>query len=432
MKALIHAALYDFHTFHKDAYVLFDEIIHEVGPMGAFPGAEEIYDCSGCVVLPGFVLGHGHIYSTFSRGWSTPFSPQTFTELLEQMWWKLDRSLNRESIYYSGLVSGVEFIKNGITTVIDHHASGAQIKGTLKELEKSICDRMGLRGIFCFETSDRFPLEKCIEENIRFAGETRDKKSAGLFGLHASMTLSDESLKKIAEASKGLPIHIHVAESLEDVEDCKEKYKKSIIDRLESFDLLRPDSLLAHCTHITDQEVKQLSQREVVIALNPTSNMNNGVGLPDYKDMRENKISAILGNDGLGFDLTRDMENFVYAMHHKYENPIDISIEDLKNLIKDAYAYAGKLLKCNLGRIEKGYEADLQVIPYIPPTICEEENIFGHFFYGMISSFHPRDVWCGGERRLANYEVQEDVVTIYEEARKISKKLWDTIKGGKS
>jgi len=170
--------------------------------MKSFKGASQIIDAKKNLVLPGFAVGHTHIYSTFARGLNLPFNPLNFKDILNQLWWKLDSKLGERENYYSALISGIEFIKNGVTTVIDHHASGLQIKGSLKTLKNALCDEIGLRGIFCFETSDRFNIDECIEENLDFLC-TRSEMHAGIFGLHASLSLSDDTLEKISKLYKG-------------------------------------------------------------------------------------------------------------------------------------------------------------------------------------------------------------------------------------
>ncbi|TCK97751.1 cytosine/adenosine deaminase-related metal-dependent hydrolase [Natranaerovirga hydrolytica] len=426
MKALINANVFDFESYVENQYILFEKEIIETGPMKDFVGADKVYDCQGSLVMPTFVLGHTHIYSAFAKGWITPFAPNSFKALLEQMWWKLDRGLNLESIYYSGLVSGMEFIKNGVTTVIDHHASGLDIRGSLNTLKQSLCEEIGLRGIFCFESSDRFNIEECIEENITFANYSTDQY-AGLFGMHASLSLSDASLKKIATASKDLPIHIHVAESIEDQQDCLALYGTRVIERLDAFDLLRPNSILSHCIHLDEKELEQLSKKDIAIALNPTSNMNNGVGLPNYEQMKEKNIVSLLGNDGLGYNFTREINNFLFTMHHKALNPTAVDLNDVKTLMTNNYAYASQMLNCSLGKIEKGYKADFMTIPYTPFTPMNANNAMGHFFYGICDHFRPENVWCNGVIKLEGYEMKLKEEAIYLQAQKIAKAVWERI-----
>ena len=426
MKAIINATLYDFKSYKEDRYVLFENQITENGPMADFPGAEEIIDGRGCLVLPGLIVGHGHIYSTFARGWMTPFNPSSFCDILEQLWWKLDRALNLEAVYYSGLVGGAEFIRNGVTTVVDHHASG-QIEGSLDALKKAVVDEMGLRGIFCFETSDRFDVEACIRENMAFAQRAQAERAgdyAGLFGMHASMTLSQETLERCGEMSGDLPIHIHVAESAEDVVDAQLYYAKRVVRRLDDAGLLKPDSILSHCIHLDGDELDILANHDVQIALNITSNMNNGVGLPDYPAFRRRDLSCIIGNDGMGFNIANEYRNFLFTMHHKTGVPTSVGLDDLKSIINNGYAYASSRLGCRLGRIETGYEADLIVVPYMAPTPIDANNAFGHLVFGMMDSFRPRDVVTKGVVRMKDYRSRMDLEPIYEKARATAQQVW--------
>lgn len=422
IKALINARIFNYDSLKENSYVLFNKKIIEIGSMENFKGADEVFDCSNQIVIPGLVNCHSHIYSTFARGWITEFNPKSFVELLEQMWWKLDGVLEEKDIYYSGIVSGMEFIKNGVTTVVDHHASG-KIRGSLNLLRRALCDYLGIRGVFCFESSERFPIDECIEENLEF-GKNSTNMERGLFGMHACLTLSDEALKKIAKESEGMPIHIHVAESDEDNIDSIKKYNKTPIERLEEYGLLRENSILSHCIYLTEKDMDILAKHKVYVALNPTSNLNNAVGLADVLEFEKRNIKCILGNDGLGFNLTREMLNLLFGMHLKYKSPTAYSLNNLKKVIENNYEYAGKLLNCKLGQIEQGYEADFLTLEYNAPTPMNEDNLFGHFFYGMLDNFKPKNVWCNGKIKLKDYKLLEDEEKIYGEARKIAKEIW--------
>lgn len=427
IKALINVNIFNYDSLKKDSYVIFDKKIIEIGSMENFKDADEIYDCNGCILIPGLVNAHSHIYSTFARGWITEFNPKTFTELLEQMWWKLDKVLDEKDIYYSGLVSGIEFIKNGVTTVIDHHASGTKIKGSLDLLKQALCDELGIRGVFCFESSERFPIDECIEENVEF-GKNNSNMSAGLFGMHACLTLSDNSLKKIASKSKEMPIHIHVGESDEDNIASIKKYNKTPIERLEEYGLLRDNSILSHCIYLSENDMDILGKHNVYVALNPTSNFNNAVGLADVLNLEKRNVKCLLGNDGLGFNLSREMINLVFGMHLKYKSPTAYSLDKLKKIIKNNYEYASKILGCKLGRIEEGYEADFLTLDYKSPTPVNEDNLFGHYFYGMLDNFKPKDVWCNGEIKLKDYKILQDEEKIFKESTKLAEEVWNKCK----
>ncbi|SHH32296.1 amidohydrolase family protein [Thermosipho atlanticus] len=431
MKAIINANIFDFDNFYENYYILFDKEIIEIGSMEKFPGASYVIDAHGNFVMPGLVIGHTHIYSAFARGLSLPFNPTNFKDILNQLWWKLDSKLGETENYFSALVSGIEFIKNGVTTIIDHHASGKQIKGSLNTLRKALCDEIGLRGIFCFETSDRFNVEECIQENLSFLNENSSDMYAGLFGLHASLSLSDETLKKISELYKG-PIHIHTAESIDDVEDSLSKYGMRVINRLNKFGLLRENSILAHCVHVTEEELKLISKNNCYVALNVSSNMNNAVGLPDYKKMKKHNVKTIVGNDGLGFNLARELLNLFFSMKLKGKSPLAFSLDDLKYSISNTYEIASKLLRIKLGKIQPGYASDLIIVPYIPPTPINKENAYGHVVFGLFDNFRPSHVIVNGKLLMDNYKITvptDDVNEIYKEARKVSQRLWEKLGG---
>jgi cytosine/adenosine deaminase-related metal-dependent hydrolase len=427
-KAIIHAKLYDFHQFIDDAYVIFDERIIDFGPMQDFENrGYELIDGKNHIIMPSLISGHTHIYSTFARGISLAFNPKNFQEILDQLWWKIDGHLNNEMIYYSGIVSAVDMIKNGITTIIDHHASGIDIEGSLEALKSAVCDEASLRGCFAFETSDRFDVDTAIKENIQFLNTYKSDKTRGMFGLHASLSLSDKTLNKVKNHLGDYPIHIHVAESKLDQEDSLKKYEKRVIERLDDFDLLNRNSILTHALYVDDDELRRIKKRECVIAVNISSNMNNGVGLPPVKRFLDFNIPVIIGNDGISSSMTTEYLALYYAMHLKDQSPVPFGLNDLLEIIKSTYQYASECFNVSLGKIQKDYQADLLLIPYNPPTPLNASNAFGHLFFGLFNSFKPKHVFVGGDYVLKNYKVSETLETQYNKATHFAEILWKNI-----
>jgi putative selenium metabolism protein SsnA len=426
MKALVNARIYDYENYIDNGYIKFDTDINEVGTMEDFGGAEVVIDCRGCIIMPGLTNCHTHIYSTFARGMNVPFNPRNFTEILEQLWWKLDKQLDERSIYYSAIAYGIDCLSNGVTSIIDHHASGLCITGSLEALNDAISKKLGMRGIYCFETSDRFPLEKCLNENISFAAN-HTEKTGSMFGLHASMSLSQESLKKVSDVLEDYPIHIHVAESMDDVQDCYKKYNQGIVERLDRYGLLNKNSILAHCVHINEREVTLIADRGCYIALNPTSNMNNAVGLPDFELFRRHKIKCLSGNDGLGASITRDYLNLLFSMKNRLGSPSRFSMDDLVQIIRNGYEFVSSSLNIKLGRIQADYKADFVVIPYNPPTPINKHNILGHVIFGVFDGFKPKQVWISGMQLIKDYEPTFEIEDTLEEVRAEAAKVWDRL-----
>lgn len=430
MYAVINAAIYDFNNYLEDVFIIFDDEIKEIGKMSTFTNkGYEVIDAKGHLVMPSLIVSHTHIYSTFARGINLDYNPKNFQDILDQLWWKLDSKLGKEEIESSALVSGVDYIRNGVTTIIDHHASGEMIKGSLNTLKDVVCDEIGMRGLFCFETSDRFIVDECIEENIEFI-ENKTQYASGLFGMHASLSLSENTLDKISKAISNKPIHIHVAESQLDVDDSLFKYGDRVIDRLNKHHLLNKNSVLSHAIYINENEMKLIKDNDCYVALNVTSNMNNGVGLPDYQKLKENNVNCIIGNDGISSSITDEWRNLLFSMHHKYRNPNAFNLFDLKEIINNGYKHVNDLLGCKLGKIEIGYDADLLMIPYIPVTPIDSSNALSHIVFGLANSFKPNFVWCRGNCLVYDYKVSSNLESNYLKARNISKKLWGKVKEG--
>lgn len=429
-KVILHARIYDFEHYIDNGFIVFDHQILKVGAMTEYVDhGEEKIDAQGQWVLPSLVCGHAHIYSTFARGLSLPFNPKNFQQILDQLWWKLDRHIDNEVTYYSGLVAASEFMINGVTTIIDHHASGKQIKGSLEALKKAVCDEAGLRGIFAFEVSDRFPIDEAIAENRHFIDTYHTPFTAGLFGLHASMSLSEDTLVKVKQVLGESPIHIHVAESDMDEVDCMAQYHERIVQRLDRHGLLNPGSLLVHAISVDDSELNLIAQRKCHIAINVSSNMNNAVGLPNVLAFKSHGINVLLGNDGLSSGMAGDYLATYYSAHLKSESPTCFSLSDLLGMINDTYDYAGKTLGIKLGKMLPGYEADLMMLPYDPPTPIHSENAFGHFFFGLAHALKPKDVFVGGKRLVENYGLSNRAFAEkLQKAPQIAKALWKDIR----
>ena len=432
-KAIINFIIYDFARFLSNGFVVFDTTILQVGDMNEFvDDGYEIIDGKGMLLMPGLVCAHTHIYSTFARGLSLPFNPKNFQEMLDQMWWKLDRQIDNETSYYSGIVAGAEFLRNGVTTVIDHHASGQEINGSLASLKKAVCDEAGLRALLAFEVSDRFDVGVAIKENATFIKNFKTPFVAGLFGLHASMSLSEETLRQVKDNLDVAPIHIHVAESLMDEEDALNKYSERVVARLDRHGLINQDSLLVHCVHVNDDELDIIKKRQATIVVNVTSNMNNAVGLPDIVKFQAHDIPVMIGNDGLSSGIANEYMNTLYATHLLKKSPTAFGLGQLLAMINNGYDYVSRHLGVKLGRIQNGYEADMLLVPYVAPTKLDENNVLGHFFYGMAHAFKPKDVFVNGKQLVSDYQLtNQKLILEYEKSHEIAQKLWSRIKGEK-
>src|SRR6056297_1387872 len=392
-----------------------------------------VVDGNGKLLMPGFINSHTHIYSTFARGMGfSPFNPTSFQELLQQLWWRLDRSLTLEDVYQSAKAASIEMVRNGVTTFIDHHSSPNAIRGSLKQIVKACIEEAGMRGIVCYETSDRDGERaklKAIEENYEAQtfSEKYPGKAAALFGLHASFTLKDETLSECANPS--IPIHVHVGEGPEDGPIHRDKYHISPLERFEKFGLLNDRSLLVHCLYVEESDVSIIKNSGSSVVFNPQSNLNNGVGLPDYAKFRKRNIPVNLGNDGYGFDLTRDMRTLLLSQHLEKKDPVAFSVEDLFNIVfKNNASYVSEVLNTKVGQIKKGYKADFITFDYQPPTPMDADNFLSHFYFAIMENCNPIDLVVDGD-----YLLREGIFTnlneteVFSATKKQAESLWKRI-----
>ena len=395
---------------------------------GGYPegGAMHEINCDGKVIMPGLVNAHHHIYSTLSKGipCETPFN--NFLGNLENLWWRLDRSLTEEDMMLSTALTMDDCLKNGVTTVFDHHISVPFIENSLSKMAE-VFDKYGVQGALAFEVSDRNGkdvFERSLAENLRFAKKNKDGNVKGMLGMHASFTLSDESLKKMAEQSGDLPIHIHVGEDVWDEEHCRKVYGKSILARLDEFGLLRKNSLLVHCSNLDEEELEILKGKPVFVAQAVDSNMNNGLNAADIHKLWEAGIASVTGTDGMHSSVLKALKNSFLMLKFQNRNA-DIGFGEMESMLWQMYK-----LKMDWGfdlGINEGDEADVVVFDYIPATVLNTDTFLGHFIYG-ITETKAQYVVKGKEFPLFDNELMIDP---YDELKRkapgISRKLFKRV-----
>ncbi|MBI4811313.1 MAG: putative aminohydrolase SsnA [Ignavibacteriales bacterium] len=389
---------------------------------------EEVHDLSGRVVMPGLINGHTHLYSVLARGMSGPKEPpQNFLEILQKIWWKLDRVLDEDSIYYSALVGAIDAVRCGTTTLIDHHASPKSIVGSLDVIKETMWE-VGLRGVLCYEVTDRGgkkERDKGLEENERFIKDNKkNSQFRGMVGAHAAFTLSNDSLRLCGELAKkhDVGVHIHVAEDKSDVTDAEENYRCSVIDRLKDNGILREDSILAHGVHLSDMELSEVRKIGNWIMHNPRSNMNNKVGYAPVHLFGEH---AGLGTDGFPADMFEEAKMGFYKMQDSRRTPHD----GTPKLLQNNQELLSQIFGHKFGTLEKGSVADLIILDYQPPTPMTVQNLVGHFLFGMNSSMVESVMidgkWVVKNRVLVGFDVE----SVYEKSKKVAKRLWERMYG---
>ena len=362
--------------------------IREDGTIGVIgrnpPSRKDTVDAGGKLLMPALINCHTHLYSTLARGMAIPGrAPKDFRQILKKLWWRLDCALNHDDIYYSALVGLIDSAKSGVGTLIDHHSSPNACMGSLDRIEQAFRE-VGLRGALCYETSDRNGARKAMDglrENVRFIERVRkrtddDGMIGASFGLHASFTIGDRTLRRSVEANEslGAGFHLHVAEDACD---------SGAVQRLGKAGILGERTLAAHCLHAGSGDIVTLGRHQVSVVHNPQSNCNNAVGTAKLLELMRHGVTVGLGSDGYS---PRVWDEFKTALHVQ-----KLRTGDPRAGYSEAYAAAflnnraivRKIWGMDIGRIETGARADLILVDYFPPTPLGPGNLFGHLLFGI-------------------------------------------------
>ena len=262
---------------------------------------KDSFNASGRVVTLPMINFHDHIYSRLAKGLPLKGKFDNFQNVLKNLWWKLDRALDTDMISASAKMAAIESVRNGVTYVVDHHSSQMEITGSLDTIKNDL-SKFGLRGILCFEATDRNgskPAMAGLDENLNFMLANSNDDFKTMLGLHASFTLSDELLREAHRLMKfDWGIHIHVAEDESDIKLSMEYAKYSPIQRLKNYKLMNDKSILVHGVHLKEKDFLKISAAESALAFCLDSNMNNSVGLPQFAKI-PNAIPLLIGTDGM-------------------------------------------------------------------------------------------------------------------------------------
>ncbi|MBS9778815.1 MAG: putative aminohydrolase SsnA [Campylobacteraceae bacterium] len=423
-------------SFIENGAVLIDgKFIKEVGTTAdlvkKYPDAE-IKDAKNRLVMPGFINTHMHYYSTFARGMNPKSkAPTMFAEILTGVWWKLDKLLDLEGVYYSALMPMIDQIRFGVTSSIDHHASPNAVKGSLFKIEEA-AKLAGVRSNLCYEISDRdgekIAIEG-IEENADFARhckEANDDMIKGMFGFHASMTISDKTLDKSLQEAQdiGVGFHVHCAEGIEDVVDSIAKYDQRVIERWYKRGVLSDKSIAVHCINVKDWEIDMLRDSNVAVVTNPESNMGNTVGLTPMINMYHKGVLIGLGTDAYTADMMESLKVANFIVKHDAKDPTLGWMEAPSMLFENNRKIMNRFIDNEVGILKEGALADIIIVDYNAPTPVNGDNINGHVLFGL-SGLNVDCTMVNGKFRMDERElVGIDFEEISSKSAECAKKVW--------
>jgi len=373
---------------------------------------KETIDCKGKIVTKSFAVGHHHVYSALARGMGAPKkNPENFYEILEYVWWTLDKCLDKDMIEYSALTTAIACAKAGSTFVIDHHASPNFIEGSLDIIAKAF-DKVGVSHLLCYEITDRDGLGKA-EQGL---SETENyiKSNQGLVGLHASFTVGDQTMKKATDLMNKYKsgFHIHVAEDLYDQRHCKDNFNKRVVERLSDYGVLDSSkTILGHCIHIDENERNIIINSKSFVVQNMDSNLNNKVGYFNGRGLGEN---IMLGTDGMHSDMLQSAKTAFFAG----QGSDTIDYPSAYKRFRNVHQYI------ETNKFTGDGENNLVILDYDTPTEINQNNFLGHFLFG-INSNHVSDVISNGKMIVKDRKI----ITVNEEeilktSRELANKLW--------
>lgn len=433
-------------TFDESHPILTDGAVHFTGEvidavgssdelLARFPDAER-WDAGGMVLMPGQICAHTHFYGAFARGLYIPGpAAKDFPEILETLWWRLDKALDLAGVAASAEVCLVDAIRNGTTTLIDHHASQRAIDGSLDAVADSVT-HSGLRAVLCYEVTDRdgaAAAQAGIQENVRFArriataranGEADAARLAATFGLHASLTLSDQTLERCRQESERF--HIHVAEHSVDEYDSLAKAGKRVVDRLHGFGITGSQSIMAHCVHIDAWEMELLRDSQTFVTHQPRSNMNNAVGVADVQAMLRGGIAVCLGNDGFSNDMFTEMKVADLLQKISHSDPRSLGADKVVQMaVHNNRKLAAQFFDRPVGIIAAGAYADLILLDYYPTTPLSEGNLPWHLLFGVSGGHVHSTIVHGQTLMMARQLLTMDEGEVTARSRALAVQTWE-------
>lgn len=396
-----------------------------------YPDAE-ILDARGQLVMPGSICAHTHFYGAYARGMAIPGAPaENFPQILSRLWWNLDKALDKDSVRASALVCLVDAIKHGTTTLIDHHASPNFVAGSLDVIADAV-NQAGLRAVLCYEVTDRNGMDEMhagIAENVRFMQVAHKNDRIGAtFGLHASLTLNNDSLRACADAlPAGAGFHIHVAEHEADEEDSLKRSGRRVVPRLDEFGIWNDKTIAAHCVHIDEAERQLLQERGVSITHQPRSNMNNAVGAANIDLMLAQGMKLCLGNDGFSNAMWEEWKAAYFLHKVVNRDPRRANGADIARmaLVNNARLAAQFFPNKTLGELKTGAQADIIFVDYKPFTPLTEGNLPWHVIFGFESSMVTTTIVDGRVLMRDRQLLTLDEAEVMREALELAPRVWE-------
>ena len=380
---------------------------------------DTVIDGADRLVIPGLINAHTHSYMAPLRNIA---DDMPFMDWLLKGVNPVEDKMTPEDAYWGAMLAMVEMIMCGTTTFNDMQMHIHQTTRAAKESGMRAVISRGLVGSDYDKNDVR--IREALEEMED--GKECDRLSF-MLGPHAPYSCGPDYLRCVADIAKekGLGLHIHLAESVTEVENLRKEHNCTAIEYAQKAGCFEVPCIAAHCVQVTDQDIEILKNRNVSVVTNPASNMKLGNGFAPVPKMIEAGINVALGTDGAASNNSLNMfhEMSLLALIHKGvgKTPVCIGAEETLRIATENGAKALGLEGVT-GKIAKGYKADLAILRLDTPSMVPRNNVLSSLTYSANGS-EVDTVIIDGDIVMEGREFKSlDVEKIYAEAEKIVKK----------
>ena len=395
-----------------------------------YPEDERVH-AEGQILAPGFVNAHSHFYGVLAHGIPLDRAPSGFWPFLEDFWWPLiEDRLDSAMINTSTEYRCAQMLDSGVTSFYDCTEAPNAIPGCLSA-QAEIVQKWGLRGILSFEATERISKENGIlglEENRQFAQECKRNGGllSGLICHHTTFTCSKEFIQKAHQMAEDLdiPLHAHVSEGTYEPAHCLENYGMRTINYYQKMGVASNRLIASQCVQIDQAEIDILAANQVRMTHMPLSNCEVGGGIAPVPQLVEAGVRVGLGSDGYIDDFFEVMRGAFLIHKAAHQDPRVMPADLVWYLATEGGARA--LGFENVGRIEKGWQADLQLIKPKLPTPIQEHNIYEQLLL-FCNARSVQSVWVAGQLKVNQGEVLgADWDALKTQTQEAALKLWSS------
>ena len=409
-----------------------DDKIEDIAPneelLFRYP-KEQSWIAPGQVLAPGFVNSHTHIYGVLAHGIPLEKAPSGFWPFLEDFWWPLvENRLDHEMIRATTELRCAQLLKSGVTSFFNITEAPNALPGCL-EAQAEVVRKWGIRGILTFEACERISRENGqlgLKENADFidVSKKRNDLVSGAMSIHTTFTCSKEFIRQANEMAQEREalLHAHVSEGTYEPEAALQNFGMRTMHYYRELGIAGPDFLASQCVQLDPSEVELIAETGVRVSHMPLSNCEVGGGIAPVPQLIEAGATVGLGSDGYIDDFFEVMRGAFLIHKANQLSPLVMPAHTVWHMATEGGAQAIGLKK--VGRIEKGWQADLQLIDGNLPTPLESHNLYDQMLLYRTEK-NVQAVWVAGKLRVEHGEViGANWEKIYHGTRVAAQRLW--------